>query len=166
MTRSEFIGDVESFGDLKDFTYDNDLSWFTEDIYDDDERDEYIDNWVSDAIRYDRWYDIRDTLDDISSNYDWYRIRGIHDIEGLDDSDFYDVKDKILAYCDENDIFDPEEDDEDEDEEEDDDYDPFDGQDYSKESVTLDPEEYRGLPDTDEEFNEFIGVVALTPINQ
>lgn len=120
MTRNEFIEEITDFGELRSFCCDHDLYDFTDNLYDDYERDDAVNDYISECIRDGTgWKDLRDGLNDISDTQYWHRWEGGFDWVELTDEDFSEIKDNVLEYCDDNDIFDedPEQDDADIDDE-------------------------------------------------
>ena len=114
MTRREFLDDVCDFSELRDFCDDNDCR-ICDDIYDDESKDDYINEHLSDmADDADDWRSLYRTLDDIPTGYDYYRLDDYGDFNGLDDDDFGDYKDDVLEWMDENEYWDEDEDDEEE----------------------------------------------------
>ena len=111
MTREEFIEDICSFGDLREFCWDNRLSSMDY-IKDADEIDEYIDELLYEFARTDGWQDIRRWLNDIDDSYDWYDTED--GIVGLTQWDFDEYKERVLQEGDGDEIWDDEEDGEDE----------------------------------------------------
>ncbi len=115
MTRTQFQEGINDFSDLIDFC--NEIGCdYCEDIYDDDSRDEVIEEDLADYIRENGWRDTRDWLYGIETGYDWYKRDNYGDWVGLGDADFEQYKDDVESYCMECGCFD--EDDEDEDDEE------------------------------------------------
>lgn len=120
MTRNEFLENVTSFYDLKDFCNDEDCN-LLEDVYDEEGRDDFINDCLMDWARDDSWQDLYNRLDSIPTGYDWYRYDDYGDWCSLDDEDFEEYKNDVLEWADNNDIWDnDEEDDEEEDEPKDD----------------------------------------------
>lgn len=115
MTRNEFLEDVTTFSDLKDFCYNENCS-ILEDVYDEEGRDDYINECLMDWAREDSWQDLYGRLDNIPTGYDWYRYDDYGDWCGLDDGDFEEYKGDVLEWADDNGVWD---DDEEEDVEED-----------------------------------------------
>lgn len=114
MTRQEFLDDVYDFRELMDFCYDNDCG-ICDDIYDDESKDEYINEHLSDmADNADDWQSLYRTLDDIPTGYDYYRLDDYDDFNGLGDDDFDDYKNDVLEWMDDNEYWDEDEDDEEE----------------------------------------------------
>lgn len=111
MTRQEFLDDVCDFSELREFCYDNDCG-ICDDIYDDESKDDYINEHLSDMA--DDWRSLYRILDDIPTGYDYYRLDDYGDFNGLDDDDFEDYKDEVLEWMDNNEYWDEDEDDEEE----------------------------------------------------
>jgi len=112
MTREEFIRDTDTWYDLKEFCEEHDCD-ICDDIIDDESRDDEIDNDIEEAIRNDRWYDIKSYLDDIPTGYSYYRRDGMFDYVGMDDRDFDEYKDDVINWADDQgDIWDDDPDDE------------------------------------------------------
>lgn len=114
MTRQEFLDDVCSFDELRDFCYDNDCT-ICDDIYDDDSKDDYINERLSDmADDADSWQSLYRTLEDIPTGYDYYRLDDYGDFNGLDDDDFEDYKNDVLEWMDDREYWEEDEDPEEE----------------------------------------------------
>lgn len=111
MTRQEFIDEICDFGDLISFCYDEDLETCDE-VYSADRLDEYIAEEVTDYLRNNYWFDLRDALYDIPSGYDYYIRTDWMEFSGADDDDFYEYKESVLDIMDDGDYWD--EDDEEE----------------------------------------------------
>lgn len=107
MTREEFIEDICSFGDLREFCWDNRLSSMDY-IKDSDEIDEYIDELLYEFVRTDGWQDIRGWLNNIDDSYDWYDTED--GIVGLTQWNFDEYKERVLQEGDGDEIWDDEED--------------------------------------------------------
>lgn len=106
MTRNEFLNGITEWYELLEFCNDNGCS-ICDDIISDDDRDDEIDNDIEDAIRNDRWYDIKGYLEEIPTGYSYYRRNSMFDYDGMDDSDFDEYKDDVLGWADrEGDIWD------------------------------------------------------------
>ncbi len=114
MTRNEFLEDVTSFGDLKDFCYNEDCN-LLEDVYDEEGRDDYINECLMDWARDDTWQELYDRLNGIPTGYNWYRYDEYGDWCGLDDEDFEEYKNDVLEWADDNGVWDDDEEDTDED---------------------------------------------------
>jgi len=105
MTRDEFWDSISSWGELKDFCYDNICEHLLEDVYDENARNEAIDNEMSDQIGNLTWQEFRDWLDDIPDDSYWYSRnewdgtwRGLDDWEDLDNAK-QEVSDWIEENC-------------------------------------------------------------------
>lgn len=113
MTRNEFLNDVSSWYELIEFCNDNGCS-ICDDIISEDDRDDEIDGDIEDAIRNERWYDIKRYLENIPTGYDYYLRNSMFDYDGLGDSDFDDYKDDVLEWADDaGDVWDEDPEDED-----------------------------------------------------
>lgn len=125
MTRDEFIENVTYIGDLIEFCCDNGIEHLVEDVYTEDQLDDYINNNLTEmASDANSWRELRDTLYDIPTGEDYYIVNGLYDISEFDQYDFDRFKRDVLEYCDDDgEIFDEEDEDEEEEEEE---YDAFD----------------------------------------
>ena len=113
MTREEFINDVTTWDELKDFCYDYSCD-YCDDVYDDDGLNDYLNRAIEDWAGNMTWRQLRDRLDDIPTDGEWYSIDEYEDINELDDVDFEGYKRDVLSWVDDyGDVWD-EEDDEDE----------------------------------------------------
>lgn len=111
MTRDEFMENVTTFGELKNFCYDWDCDML-DDVYDGDEMDECINECLVDWASNDTWQELYDRLGDIPSGYDWYRNDDYDGWVGLDDYDFGQYKQEVLEWMDNNDQWEDDEEDE------------------------------------------------------
>ena len=94
MTQSEWWNTIDDFNDLISWCRDNEMfEEEVENIIGDDSYDEYVNEDISNY--YYGWRDLRDALDGLPYGYDWYRVDGMFDYVGLDDSDFEDIKQDI-----------------------------------------------------------------------
>lgn len=109
MKRQEFIDDVRSFYDLIQFCNEYGYDGVCEDIFDDDERDELIEEDISDALQHCSWRAIRDNLNDIPTGHDWYRRDGLLEYSVLYGADFESHKEVVLRLGDEDGIWEDEE---------------------------------------------------------
>ena len=105
MTRTQFEEEVNSFGDLLDFCNDNNI-WDMEDVLSRESMDEYVWDEIRDFPG--SWDDLRDRLNEIDDNYDWYRRDGLLDYAALDEYDFDRYKSDILERADDEGLFDEE----------------------------------------------------------
>lgn len=103
MTRDEFIQQADNWEFLIDWCYDNGCS-YCDDIYSDDNRDDRIDEEVSEYIRQERWYDLKRWLDDIPTGYDYWRKDDYGDWYGVDD-ELDEYLTDILQWADEHSVF-------------------------------------------------------------
>ena len=108
MTRSEFLDNITEWYELKDFCNDFDCD-VCEDIYDDDDYDDYVEEDIRDAIADYGWRDIRDFLGNLPSGYDYYRRNSTLDYDGLGDDDFEDYKEDVLEWGDDYGVWEDEE---------------------------------------------------------
>ena len=124
MTRQQFIDEVNDWWELIDFCNDEGCS-YCDDVYSEESRDDYINEQLVDMARNaDSWSELLDTLNDITTGYDYYRRDDYGEWSGLGDYEFNEYKDDVLEWADDQEIW---EDDEEEplpedDEDEDDDF--------------------------------------------
>ena len=97
MTRDEFLDNVNDFYDLVDFCNENSLST-CDYLLSDGSFDDWVDEQLEQWARYDRWWEVKDKLNDLPSGYDWYDTEW--SVEGLSSSDFDDWKEKVLEEAD------------------------------------------------------------------
>lgn len=146
MTRSEFIEDITSWGELLEFCSEEDCD-VCENIHDDSELDTIMNDYIAEYAREYDWYALRDYLREIPTGYSFYRENGMFDWDGLDDDDFDDYKDDVLRWADNNDVFE-EEDEEGETE-------------HNEQPVAEEPED-PPIEDEDFTFDELFGLCAQT----
>lgn len=108
MTRNEFIESITDWWELKEFCSDNDCC-VCEDVISEDEYDDNVSDDISDEVRNYGWTEIRDFLYDLPSGYDYYRINGTFNYDGLNQNDFEDYKEDVLEWGDDCGIWDEEE---------------------------------------------------------
>lgn len=101
MTRAEFYENVTTWRDLKNFCYDEQCE-ICDDIYDEEGRDDYINDCLMDWARLDSWSELLVRLEDIPTGYDYYRCDDYGEWEGLDDDDFDEIRDEVAEWMDEN----------------------------------------------------------------
>lgn len=138
MTRQEFIDDVTCWSELMDFCSEEDCD-ICSDIYDEDYRDECIEDRLVDWARNNNWRELCDMLNRLADNngYDWYVYDDYYDTwEPATDDEFDDRRDRVVEWMDANGYWD---DDEDEEEEE---------EDFVVEEP-VDPEDITPTPDED-----------------
>lgn len=112
MTRQEFLENVTTFVELKDFCYDQDCD-LLDDVYDGESMDEDINECLAEWARNDTWRELYDRLENIPSGYDWYCNDDYNGWIGLDDYDFDQRKQDVLNWMDDNGYWEEDEDDED-----------------------------------------------------
>ena len=108
MTRQEFLDNVTTFDELQEFCSDVDYYLQEDGAYSAGEYDDYIDNELYELAREEPWRDIRSWLSNLPDGYDYYFRDDWGDWEGRSYRDIYDLKQRVLAYADENDLFDVE----------------------------------------------------------
>lgn len=115
MTLREFDEDITLLYELKDFCEQNGCSYL--DSYFDD-IDEVVDNDLDEWIRYNdyNWKDVRNTLVDIATGYDFYRRDDSFDYLGCDYEDFETLKNDVREWALENGMLDVDEEEDDEEE--------------------------------------------------
>lgn len=119
MNRHEFIEEINSWEDLIQFCNSYNDCYICDDVYDYDEKDDYIDNNFYELCREECWTTVRDYLNEIPTGSDYYKNNGSYlDWIELDSDDFEAYKQDALNWGDDNDIWDEEEADDDIDEEE------------------------------------------------
>lgn len=99
MTRAGFFENVTSWWELKDFCGEQGCS-LCDNVYDDEARDDYIDENLVNWVRNDTWYDLRNRLDNLDTGYDYWLLDDYGDWTGLDDGDFYNMKDEVAEWVD------------------------------------------------------------------
>lgn len=105
MTRQQFIDEVNDWRELIDFCNDEECS-YCEDVYSEESRNDYINEGLVDMARYaGSWDSLLDILSDITTGYDYYRRTDYDDWVGLDDYEFRGYKDDVLAWADDQDIW-------------------------------------------------------------
>lgn len=121
MRRSEFIDDITTFCELRDFCNDEGLS-DCDDYFDADDLDDEVYNDMNDSDY--GWRSLRDHLYAIDTDCDFYRRDGCLDYTPMYEDDLCELKDSVLDYMDNYREWDPEEDDDED--EDDEDWDPDD----------------------------------------
>lgn len=96
MTRQEFIEDIRSWRDLIEFCNNNDAYSYVDDIYTDEDMDDYIEREAEEFISENGWTTFRDYLNDIPSGHEYYRRNGEMSFEYMDAHDLRDLKEEIL----------------------------------------------------------------------
>ena len=105
MTRQEFIDDVCSFSDLIQFCYEEELGTCDE-IYSANRLDEYLREEILEYLDDHDWVDLKYTLDDIPTGYDYYVRTDWMEFYGADEDDFDDCKERVLDIMDDWDNWD------------------------------------------------------------
>lgn len=110
MTRQDFINDIECWYELIDFCNDEGC-YECEDIYDSEQRDDFLNEEVENIARNETWQEMLETLQGFAdgSGYDYYRKDNYGDFVGLDDDDFDAYKSEVLDWGDRYDIWDDDE---------------------------------------------------------
>mgnify|MGYP006907951398 CR=1 FL=1 len=117
MTRTEFFRDVVSWGRLREFCVENGSS-HCDDVYSDAQRDDIIEEDLSDWVQDTDWLEVRRRLDGLDTGYDYWSHSDYTGYwTGLDDEDFEERKREVAEWADDYEIWDaeyapPEEDDE------------------------------------------------------
>lgn len=117
MTRAEFYENVTTWWDLKNFCSDEQCD-ICDDIYDEEGRDDYINDCLMDWARNDSWTELLSKLEDIPTGYDYYRYDDYGDWVGLDDGDFDEIRDEVAEWMDDNGYWDDDEEEADDEDEE------------------------------------------------
>lgn len=144
MTRAEFYENVTTWWDLKNFCSDEQCD-ICDDIYDEEGRDDYINDCLMDWARNESWTELLSRLEDIPTGYDYYRYDDYGDWVGLDDGDFDEIRDEVAEWMDDNGYWDDDEEEADDEEDT-----PF-----------IDPEDAEPIDDEDCSLGElFEGSVA------
>lgn len=114
MNRQDFVDNINYISELIEFCNDYGYESHIEQIYDDEQRNDAIEEQINERREYERWWEIRDWLYNLESegSYDYWRLDDYGDWYGLDDSDFEDMKESVLRELDEDNFFDNEEDEE------------------------------------------------------
>lgn len=114
MNRQDFVDNINYISELIEFCNDYGYESHIEQIYDDEQRNDAIEEQINERREYERWWEIRDWLYNLESegSYDYWRLDDYGDWCGLDDSDFEDMKENLLSELDEDNFFDNEEDEE------------------------------------------------------
>jgi len=106
MTRSYFVENITTWRELLEFCSDNDLGT-CRDIMTEDERDEDVDNSISEYVSQNGWRVLLEVLDNIPCGY-YFRKTGDLQYDSLDDDDFENYKDDVLYDADYDEIWDEE----------------------------------------------------------
>lgn len=109
MTRQEFIDDVTTFDELHSFCIDIEYDLQEDGAYSEDEYDEYINEEAYEIARENDWRDLRGWLSELPDGYDFYVKDAWEDWGGRSCREIDDLKESVLEYADQNDLFDVEE---------------------------------------------------------
>ena len=111
MTEQEFWDDVETWDDLIEICYEYNC-YVCDEIFDEDTRDEYINEYVANTGDY--WDEVRDFLNGIPTGYDRYYRNDFGEWYGTYDGDdvFNDSKDEVGEWLAESGYFETEEEEE------------------------------------------------------
>lgn len=113
MTRDEFLDEITTFSDLYDFCIHNGYDDMVGDLSTRDDIEDEIDDDIYSFLGDYMWYELRDRLDNIDLDGDWFRKDGRLDYVCVDD-DFDDWRDELLDSLDYNEWFDEEAEEDDE----------------------------------------------------
>ena len=106
MTRQEFMNGVNEWWDLKDIAEDHGYEGLN-DVVDTETIGEEIKYRAGEIGYGDDWERFASWLDDIPAGYRYYAYSDYYGTyEGLSEGDFYDYKQDMLDWMDENDMFD------------------------------------------------------------
>lgn len=106
MTRNDFLDNVTEWWELLEFCSYEECD-ICEDIIDSDQLDGYVDEDIRNT-NY-SWIGIRDSLSEIPTGYDYYRVNGSFNYEGIDaEGEFDSYKDRVLEWGDNNDVWEDE----------------------------------------------------------
>lgn len=106
MNREQFLNEVTWWTDLFYFCDDMGFENLMEDVYDDEAKDTYLDEHITDiASSADSWQDLLDMLQNVPTGYDFYILNEYEEFVGADDYDFNERKAYVLEYCDDSGIW-------------------------------------------------------------
>lgn len=115
MTREEFFDQITDWYELIDFCLNNGYDDYCNDIYSEDSRDDEVCYELKERFDDSSWQRIRDYLNDLPEDYEYYRRDDYGDWHGLDVYDFRDRRDEIVEVLDGDGFWDDPEDEWDED---------------------------------------------------
>lgn len=109
MTRQDFINEVQDISQLLEWA--DNFGYCFDEVYSEDS----YDSEINDQLRNDDgdWRDVKSWLDDLPDGYDFYVRNRWGDWEGRNANEIDDLKDALLSWADNEDIFDEEEEGED-----------------------------------------------------
>lgn len=99
MTRQDFIENVNEWYELLEFCRHEDCD-VCEDVYSDDDKDDYINENFRYLVEEHNWWTLRDILNDIPTGDGYYLYENINDWRELDDEDFEEFKGSVLQWMD------------------------------------------------------------------
>lgn len=113
MTRDDFINDVSTFDELMSFCQEADLG-FCDEFYSPGNYNDKVEVMIEEWMEEYTWRELRDVLESLPTGYDVYVEDGWASFIGYDSTDerFYEVKDEVLEWCDDNDFWDVEDEEE------------------------------------------------------
>ena len=111
MTREQFA-QIDSWGELLSVAWDYGYDDLVCDYYSEESLDDYVNSELEYLAENNDWYEVRNILNDIPEGGYYYRVQGITDIYELEDGDdeFYDIKDELRTYLEDNDEFEDDDD--------------------------------------------------------
>ncbi len=113
MRREDFINEINDMDDLYGFLCDEELYEFYDDIYDENGLDERLNEMFLEDLRYNNWRDVYSNMSGIPEGFSWYRIDSYDgEVYGIDETDFQNLKQEVLEHCDDNEMWDEEDEDE------------------------------------------------------
>lgn len=107
MTRSYFEEHVDDWCELVDLCNDHGFN-ICDNIYTEDDMDERIEEYLSDVVSNQHWWEIRDRLNEIPSGADRYLYNGEFNFDELDQDDFAAYKDDVFNLMCNGDLWDEE----------------------------------------------------------
>lgn len=113
MTRQEFLDNVTEWWELVNFCEEMGCD-YCKNIYDDETRDDFINERLVDMAQDETWTNLLDALQGLydTSGYSYYKLDGYDDWEGLTEYDFSCYKDDVCTWMDDNDYWDDEDEEE------------------------------------------------------
>ena len=112
MDRNDFVEQIEDYADLINFCNDNEIysESITDCTYDYSDFCDAVDDDIRESVRWDRWEDIRDWLNQLPTGSDtgYYRRNGRLDYEELTSDDFEYEKQCVLEIAEEEGFFEEE----------------------------------------------------------
>lgn len=118
MIRAHFIREYEyaNIDTLIDFCSDEGLYELYKDFITDEALDDMMNSRFRDMMEEQPWYEVKDAMNDVPQGYCWYVVNNFDgEVYGADDDDARRLYNDILAYFDDNGIWEDEVDEEDDD---------------------------------------------------